>query len=250
MIRIATCGHIQFEKGSVVDALNAFLRGHGEIEYEINELGTPVELIDSVSAALTEVPYDLIVCALDLVGVSGVHTISELNELHSFADDLRMVLCTVDAEYAFSAQQSGANGFLLEPISQADFDRVIGRQLIEIAARNEESVVVRCRDRARRIFFNRLSYVETSGHDQLLHHIGRDSVCGLRGSSRDVFALLEADDRFFKVGSSYIVNLDHVESFDSKHGFAKLSDGVEIPVPVRLRKPLEQALINRGHVVA
>lgn len=249
MIRIATCGYVQLEHGTIADALRARMRECGEDEYELNEFDTPVELIESV-AAFTEAPYDLVISAIDLKGISGVHAISELSELYSYADDLRMVLCAPDSSYAFSAQQSGADGFLLEPVTKAEFDRVIGRQLDEIADRNRQSVVVRCRDRMRRIFFKRLSYVETSGHNQVLHHIGNESACDVRGSSRDMFALLEGDERFFKVGSSYIVNLDYIESLDTKHGFATMSDGVQVPVPVRLRKPLEQALFDHGHIVA
>lgn len=248
MMRIAICGHIWFENGTIVDAFETFFHNGEQVEYELNEFEAPVELIESVTSAFNETPYDMVVSAVDLKGISGVHAISELSELHSFADDLRMVLCASDSEHAFSAQQCGASGFLIEPVSQSDFDRVIGSQLIEIEKRNAESVVIRCRDRARRIFFERLSYVETSGHNQVLHHFGNDSTCDIRGSSRQMFALLETDGRFFKVGSSYIVNLDYVESIDSKQGFATMADGVQIPVPVRSRKAFEQALFDRGHI--
>lgn len=245
MIRIATCGHIRFESGSIEDALRGCMCEIGKPEYELNEFETPVELIDSAAVALNETPYDLVISAFDLKGVTGIHAISELNDLHSYADDLRMVLCASDPNLAFDAQQNGANGFLLEPVVQSDFNRVVGSQLAEIAMRNEQSVVVRCRDRMRRIFFRRLSYAETSGHNQVLHHIGNDSACDVRCSSREAFALLEDDQRFFKVGSSYIVNLDYVDSFDCKQGLLKLSGGVEIPVPVRLRKSLKEALAKR-----
>ena len=248
MIRIALCGNIRFESGTIVEALEAALREQGETEYEINEFETPVELIESATVAFNSTPYDMVVSSIDLKGVTGVHVVSELTELHSFADDVRMILCADSADHAFSAQQSGVVGFLIEPVSQADFDRVVGRQLTEIAARNAQSIVVRCRDRSRRIFFDRVSFVETSGHDQVLHHIGEDATCSVRGSSRDVFALFESDTRFFKAGSSYIVNLDHVDTFDSRLGLATLSDGAQVPVPVRSRKQLEQALLSRGHV--
>lgn len=248
MTRIALCGNIRFESGTIVEALEAALRGQGETEYEINEFETPVELVESATAALSSTPYDMVISSVDLKGLSGIHVVSELAELHSFADDVRMILCSDGADLAYSAQQSGAVGFLIEPVSQADFDRVVGRQLTEIAARNAQSVVVRCRDRVRRIFFDRVSFVETSGHDQLLHHIGVVDTCSVRGSSRDFFALLESDARFFKAGSSYIVNLDHVDTFDSRLGMVTLTDGARIPVPVRSRKQLEQALLDRGHV--
>ena len=248
MIRIALCGNIRFEAGTIAEALEAALREQGQAEYEIYEFETPVDLIESAAAALNSVPYDMVISSVDLKGISGVHVISELAELHSFADDVRMILCADSAEHAFSAQQSGAVGFLIEPISQADFDRVVGRHLAEIAVRNAQSVVVRCRDRVHRVFFDRVSFVETSGHDQVLHHIGTDETGSVRGSSRDVFALFEHDARFFKAGSSYIVNLDHVDTFDSRLGTVTLTDGAQIPVPVRSRKQLEQALLDRGHV--
>ena len=245
MIRVATCGYIQSDAGTIADALRAHMLDHPNCAYELNEFEAPFELIESATATLNQVPYDLVISAIDLLGITGVDVVSELSDLYSFADDSRFILCDDNPEHELVARQNGADDFLLEPVTQSEFDRVVGRQLAEIAKRNRESTIMRCRDRTRRIFFNQLLYVETSGHDQVLHHVSNDSTCSLRASSRGVFAMLEDDGRFFKVGSSYIVNLDYVESFDSKQGFVTLVNGEQIPVPVRLRKAFEQVLSDR-----
>lgn len=248
MIKVAVCGHIEFEGGSIEPLLARCAEEQGVGEYSLDSFDNPVDLIDACTEALGEEPYNLVICAAELMGMSGVDAISELNALHSFADDLRVVLCAKDSNLAYDAHSLGVGGYLMEPVSAAEFNRVVGRQLQFLARVHEHSIILRCRDRVHRIQFERLSFTETSDHDQVLHHIGSKELCYVRGSSNDLYSLLQDDGRFFKVGSSYIVNLDHVVMLDSRNGVATLSDGSQISVPVRSRKPLEQALHARSEV--
>lgn len=247
MIKAASCGEIELVEGDISSWLQRCAAAVGA-ECSLDEYANPIDLVEACTQALDKVPYDLVICAVDLVGVSGIHVVSELKALHQVSDELRVVLCSKDSEHAYDAQALKVDGYCVEPVSQADFDRVVGRNIREIAQLHGESAVIRCRDRVHRVAFPRVSYAETSGHNQVIHYAGGSDACEMRGSSRELYAILEGDGRFFKVGSSYIVNLDYVLQLDSKDGTALLADGTRIPIPVRNRKPFEQAMCARGIV--
>ena len=88
-------------------------------------------------------------------------------------------------------------------------------------------------------------YAQTDNHDQVLHMLDGNTV-QLRCSSQDLFDRLSHDRRFFKLGSSYIVNLDFVESVRGNGATIAFTDGSAAPVPVRLRKATQDAVMAHG----
>ena len=65
----------------------------------------------------------------------------------------------------------------------------------------------------------------------------------MRISSQAFFEMLQHDKRFFKAGSSYIVNVNMVRFVDPRSSTARLVDGTVVSIPVRVRKSLEEAIM-------
>jgi len=95
----------------------------------------------------------------------------------------------------------------------------------------------------RRVPFHSVMHCETSGHNQQVYLEEGYALVGPY-SSQAMFDLLSRDGRFFKVGSSFIVNLNEVAEVDLADGTLTLSTGVVLSVPVRVRKSLSARLCD------
>ena len=117
--------------------------------------------------------------------------------------------------------------------------------LRRVAAYHDNSILVKTRDGARRIRFSQFVYAKTVDHDQEIH-LTDGTSCRVRLSSQAFFDMIKEDSRFFKAGSSYIVNVRMVRFVDSKSSTARMMDGTVVSVPVRVRKSLEMAILANG----
>lgn len=185
---------------------------------------------------------DLMIVSEDITGSSGIQTIVE--SLRT-APLLRSVLIAPSADIAPKAAAAGVNGLVLEPVSTAAFCEAVRQQMQAVVHLQELSFTVAPREGAQRIPYTRVIYCETAGHDQIIH-LNDSSSCAIRSSSQALFEILGVDNRFFKVGSSSIVNLDEVVEVRASDSMVELSDGTLLNVPVRVRKNLENALIERA----
>ncbi len=187
----------------------------------------------SVLVDLAFVPYEM-------PGLSGLEA---LREVRSFLPTLRSVMIADGAEHAGEAAAVGVDGYLISPLSAGAFKQCALAQMAAVAKLQAESFVVNGRTGVRRLRFGEVRYCQTSGHDQEIHLIDGETVT-VRFSSQALFELLAGDPRFFKLGSSNIINLDEVVETRTSEGVVELVGGIALAVPVRLRKPLEDALLK------
>lgn len=73
-------------------------------------------------------------------------------------------------------------------------------------------------------------------------HLQNKATVSTRSSSQALFSRLSQDRRFFKAGSSYILNLDNVRSIQGRD--VTFVNGEAITVPARSRKELEDAFFD------
>lgn len=248
MLRIATCGHITFQEGDLETFVSSYARAAGFESPVVTSFDSPDTLVSACLEVPTDVPFDIVVCKCDLPSITGVQVTDELRQEGLLFEGMRVILCAPNGSYAYAAAQSGVSGYLLEPVSPQDAQRVLGQNIREAVRMSDNSTVLRCRDRLRRVLFEQITYVETAGHDQLVHRVGENEPLVIRCSSLELFSHLEDDERFFKVGSSYIINMDFVVSVMLRSGTVALRGGLQIPVPVRLRKQLVEAVCSHSAI--
>ena len=152
------------------------------------------------------------------------------------------MVCAEDAEQACLAYDAGFQNVVAVPAQLADLQFVLERALCDVRECEEGTITLRMREGARRICPSRLLYVETVDHDQVAH-LSDGSTCSMRIASQAFFELLEPLGQFFKAGSSYIVNVRKVKRIDASTSVATMCDGSAIPIPGRVRKVLEEAIV-------
>ena len=244
-MRIAAYRNAQLDGSNLAAVVEDIVKSAGVAEAEVTDIGSSIDLLDIVAPVNGE-PLDLIVVPCELPGTSAFDTLAEARES---ARHLHAVVFDGTAEQAVLAAKCGVNEFLAAPLSRAALERVLVRQLAEIQALHAGSFVMATRKGPRRIAFQDVLYCETSGHDQIVHMLGNVWAIG-RYPSQGLFDLIAGDSRFYKLGSSYIVNLNEVYEAQITNGSLTLTDGTALTIPSRLRKSFETALIARSEPAA
>lgn len=216
----------------------------------VETLPASLDAVERITNPGQKPPLDLLIIDADLPGLSGISLVREIRAIDRY---VRIVMTAHDGDQAYDALTLGVDAYLLKPVSNDAFCKALLELLTETAAQRAETVVVNFRDRVRRVAKRDIVYAETVDHDQVVHF--RDGgECAIRCSSQALFDLLASDaanaadatdERFFKAGSSFIVNLSYVRSF-GKDGVAQLAGGATVTVPVRLRNVFAEALMSFG----
>lgn len=241
MLHVACCG--QIELADTDDTVRSLMeRCASEAGFGgsvVSEYASPLDLIDAVTGSRATGDTDVAIAGLGLSGISGIGLARELRD-EGFTQHL--VLCAESHDDALEALRLHVDGYLVPPISTKVLMPILERMLRRIWAYHAESLVIRAREGARRVRMPQLLFSETADHDQRIHLA--DGTClSMRMSSRALFELLSDSGRFFKAGSSYIVNMRAVRNIDPRASTATMTDGTVIPIPVRLRKALENAIL-------
>lgn len=247
MIRIALCGSIPLEGDDPQASVAALVRELDGAEPLVESFSGAADLVDACSDVSDgSQPIDLVIACQALPGITGLQAAAELRDFGLFADGMRFVLCAPDTTRAADAARQDISGYLVEPVTTTNLRHVLTPLIEAIRSSHAASAVLKCREGCRRVTFSRITYVETTGRDQTIHC--RDgALLSTRCSSRALYAHLAGDGRFYKLGSSYIVNLDFVEDVSMRSGAVTMLDGTMIPAPVRLRTELADAIYAHAH---
>ena len=151
----------------------------------------------------------------------------------------RLVLMSEVADSAIRTYQVHADDFILLSEGANEFTRVVKKQLVDINAQRGATITLKSRDGIEVLDTNSILFAETSSTGPLIH-IADGREVQVRGTMQGLFAQMEHEECFARAGGSFIVNLDNVRSA-GKSSLA-FPDGSVIIVPIRARKPLQEAL--------
>ena len=239
MIQVALCGNLRLEDRDVLASLDRCAAARSVELAPIVRCASAVELIDRVVHPGQESLVDLVISDYDLQGLHGVQMVRELRDADC---EVHVVLMADSPDDAVQALSLSVDGYLVHPVLPSSFEHVVGYVLGLIDERRRASVEFRFRGRARRLDLADIVLITTVDHDQVVHTTdGRRHA--VRCSSKTMFDLVAHDKRFFKAGSSVIVNMAHVRLVTPR-GSVKMSNGETVTVPTRLRKALESALFE------
>ena len=254
MVSVSVCGIIELKDGemeTVFDQCAHDLDLGDDLKVERHD--NPFELIEQASSRKTEELVDLVVCGDDLKGMSALQVLSDLRP-QTHGDKTRpwrsrgvalprFILTQRDAALAYDAALLEADGFLVIPATTAEFSKCLMRCLEAVVAEHRDSTVLRCQDGWQRVLNSHVLYSQTSNHNQVIH-LDDGTEQTTRATSQELFGKLSAGKSlFFKAGSSYIVNMGHIESMRPSGNVVILSDGTSISVPSRTRTALERELL-------
>lgn len=242
MINIAICGEMPFSAESMAGLITRCAQHLALPIPEPQFFATSFTLLEHLDNPAAEPLFDLIILQSAASGLSPIETARDARKL---GYDGEIILIEDTEKHAFEAHRTHATGYLVDPIDTASLEAEISASIVRLETLDAESITMRMRGGVKRVPFSQLVFAQTSNHDQVLHMRDGSSM-QLRCSSQDLFDRLSHDERFLKLGSSYIVNLDLVSSLNSNGEVLTFVDKSAASVPVRFRKAVQDALFARA----
>lgn len=201
--------------------LKKYTREHPQYEIKTVSFASPLELIAYVAK---NGGFDIVLLDIYMPGVLGTDAALELRNM---GDNCKIVFLTTSRDHAIDAFSLDAAHYLVKPYSEKEFFSALDKVMDKLTKKDEVYITIKSTDGISRVDLNKLVYAETDNHVQKLH-LSDGRVINVRKSSSELFELLEEEQRFYKCGSTYIINMDYIVELSSK-GVA-FSSGAKIPI--------------------
>lgn len=164
---------------------------------------------------LTEGHMDLLFLDIQMNGKNGMEVAAELRRR-----DKKTILIFVTAleEYVFQAFDVGAFHYLVKPIDDMKFAKVLGKaveelnsQRADVAGTEEKYLMIHNGGVHTKVILDDILYAEVFNRKIVLHKM--NETIEYYGKMSDLEAL--AGDNFFRPHRAYLINFKYVEKYDA-----------------------------------
>ena len=177
--------------------------------------------------------YDILLLDIEMSrmdGVSLARTVRKENET------VQIIFVTGYSDYIAEGYDVAALHYLLKPVREEKLFQVLDRA-VEKLHRNERTLTLELSGEVRRIPLYKIRYLEVYKNYVTVH--GKEDYT-VKKTLGEFEALL--DERFFRLGRSYILNLTCVERVTRTE--VTLNDGTVLPISRNMYEPLNRAIIS------
>lgn len=235
MINIAICDDESRELDRAIGLIKKYTNEHPQHHLATYSFATPLELLEY---ALSKGGFDVLLLDVYMPGILGTEAARELRDM---GDKCQIIFMTTSRDHAIDAFSVDAANYLVKPYTEKEFFLALEKVMDKLTKKDEDYITVKSVDGTIRIELNKLVYSETQNHIQKLYMLdGR--VVNVRKSSTELFELLAEDPRFYKCGSTYIINMDYVIEISSMS--VAFSTGAKIPVLSRKRTEFKKLYMD------
>lgn len=221
MISIAICDDELQQLERAESLLKQYAFEHPQYEIKIQSFSAPLELLTHVAEKGS---FDVLLLDIYMPGIIGTEA---ARELRNMGDKCQIIFLTTSRDHAIDAFSLNAAHYLVKPYSENALFSALDKVMDQLAKKDEVYITIKSTDGISRVDLNKLIYSETDNHVQKLY-LSDGRVISVRKSSTELFELLEEEPRFYKCGSTYIINMDYIVELSSK-GVA-FSSGARIPI--------------------
>lgn len=230
MIKIAICDDEPCMIAEIVAKLAAYLEAQRPVAYQLETFA------DGRALLASETDFDLIFLDIQMAQPDGMATAKMLRRQRRHG---LLVFVTVLRECVFAAFEVEAFDYLVKPLDDARFQRVLERAMRTLAQLAAKNIVIQRGKACEVVRLAQVVYFEVQGRKIYIHQ--KD------GQVIDFYERLDdlakrVDGRFFRCHRSYLVNLAYVRG--CADGQLELATGGAVPVSRLRERDLRQALLR------
>ncbi len=224
MLRIAICDDEEKHLRKTATLLQRYLLARPDLHGQVETFSSGRELL---SRAEDAGGFDLYILDILMPELSGIDTGRLLRALGEGGE---IVYLTSSNDFAADSYDVRAYFYLLKPVEEPKFFRVLDGAVKKLIRRRNSAVVVTTADGKRRILLERIRYVERVG--RYMRYDCTDGIVEsqtIRVSFREATAPLLSDRRFYLCGASLVLNFQHVAGVNGQS--ALLDSGQTVTLP-------------------
>ena len=178
--------------------------------------------------------FDVLLLDIEMTGMDGVELARAVRRDN---DDVQIVFITGYTDYIAEGYEVSALHYLTKPVNEDKLFQVLTRAVGRLR-RNEPALTLELPGETVRLPLGKIRWLEVL-HNYVTIHAGQDYTV-----KRPLGELeKELDNRFFRVGRSYILNLTCIQRVTRTE--AELSTGERVPLPRGQYDKLNRAIIRQ-----
>lgn len=177
--------------------------------------------------------YDILLLDIEMGGINGIQLAKEIRRDN---EAVQIVFITGYSDYITEGYDVSALHYLVKPVHKEKLLEVLERAVQKIK-KNERILILELPDEMVRIPLYEIRYLEVQQNYVTIHAKNNYTI---KKTLREFE--LELDERFYRAGRSFIINLLYIERVSKTEVY--LSDGSVIPLPRGQYEPLNRAIIS------
>ncbi len=158
--------------------------------------------------------YDIYILDVVMPDMNGI----QLGEKIRAANfDGKIIYLTSSEDYSLDAFRVKAFDYIIKPIKEDTFFKVVDEALALISERQDKYTVIKSKDRSSKVYFDNIMYAELNKRAVRYFLTDGRTIDGitLRSSFSEAMSELIADRRFYMCGQSTVVNFDHITDVEA-----------------------------------
>ncbi|MDF2907649.1 MAG: putative two-component response regulator [Herbinix sp.] len=230
MINIVICDDDIRELQNTKKLCESYTLEHKEHEFRIESYTLATDLLKR----LTEGQYSNYILLLDIYmpEMTGIELARSIRERDNHC---QIVFLTTSMAHAVEAFSLHAAHYLVKPYTFAQLEDALNKAISVIEKAQNANILLKTAAGLQKINMADIIYSETDKHNQILH-LKTGKCLSFRISCSELYELLSTDKRFYKCGSTYIMNLEQITEVTTRHILFENRD--ELPMQRRQYKEL------------
>lgn len=229
MIKIAICDDDEIELNRISSECINYANKHPQYNIKVSKFGNSDDLYNYIKY---KHGFDMVILDIYMPNMTGIELAHSIRESK---DECEIIFLTSSPNHAIEAFTLNAAHYLLKPYTRDQFEIALSKAFSQIEKQKKAQITLKSSNSTQKIFFKDFIYSETEEHLQNIH-LEDERYLKARITSIELFEKLSQDKRFYKCGSTYIINLEKVKEITSKTIF--LDNGEEIPMQRRHYKTI------------
>ncbi len=227
--RIAVCDDVEADVQYIVDKVKKWA--------EMRQERAAVEIFSSGESFLfryaEQKDYDILLLDIEMASMNGIELAKEIRRDN---EGVQIIFITGYSDYIAEGYEVAALHYLMKPVKEEKLFQILDRAVVKLQ-KNERVLILSCGGETVRVPVHEIRYLEVL-HNYVTVHAKREyTVKKTLGEFQR-----EMDERFYRMGRSYIVNLSCIERITRTEVF--LSGGEILPLPRGQYELLNRAFIE------
>ncbi|MDF2941929.1 MAG: putative two-component response regulator [Herbinix sp.] len=229
MLKIAICDDEVKELNRTNKMCNDFKDFHSEYDFKISSFLSTGKLKSHIEQ---QERFDILLLDIYMPNMTGIEL---ARFLRGRSDECQIIFLTTSISHAVEAFSLHVTHYLVKPFTVDQFKDAMTKAINAIEKSKKTHLTLKIPGGVQRINLADFIYAETDNHIQHIHLV-KGKCLQVRITSIELFAMLAYDNRYFKCGSTYIINFDKVEEVTSH--YIRIENEISLPMLRRQYKEL------------